>query len=387
MAAGILKAEEESQEKVSGSAPKNLEKTSEIKSTAPPCKPEIPTQLSDSQLNNMDPLQLVERADRLADAIDKYDKTKKNKKEEVRDDVSINSTQYDSDSSSDSSSITDSSDSSNDTTDYDSDDSVDSVNSVVLVKVDVGTSPTQYELVPNKKSSMKKSHKPSGFKPENESKGTTSRKQRTRRPRSQSKEKLEKKKFRFEGKVSSQKESSSSTPAFRGRTNTLYLQNINRPEGVSFKDIADGIKDFAMKKGYLVTFARVFPNKFRDDIVSCRITVPENQSEEMIGSGQRIWPRDVTCRRWSNAGPPSSNQPEQSQHRHSKYPKRRSNLGDWMGNKLRNGRITNTSEADLGSCWETDSESDHSENERRIWFKKFVRFAYAHRNENPWEKK
>ena len=152
--------------------------------------------------------------------------------------------------------------------------------------------------------------------------------------------------------------------------------------------MADSIKQYGKEKGYDIIFARIYENKFNDDIVSCRIVVPESQSEELIGSGTRAWPRNVTCRRWSDEPPTGQSDKYKSErtNQHSKTSVR--GRSDWIGSRLNRGRVGASTGRDT-SDWETDCESiSNEEQKRRIWYKKFAEYMFAFSNdEAPWNTK
>ena len=188
------------------------------------------------------------------------------------------------------------------------------------------------------------------------------------------------KKAKFEGKPSFSKPSEFSGKAHKPkvRTNSLFLQNINNSNDVSFKEMADRIKEYGKEKGYDIMYARIYENKFRGDTVSCRIVVPENQSEELIGSGTRAWPKNVTCRRWSEE-PPTGRKEQGGQRNNSRN-------RDFIGSRLKRGRVGTGSGMET-SDWESDSESSTSEEQkRRVWYKNFAKYMnFAFSNDvKPW---
>ena len=79
----------------------------------------------------------------------------------------------------------------------------------------------------------------------------------------------------------------------------LYVQNIQRHAGDIFKDIADRVRSYCKAKGLRVMSARIIKIRASEDMVGCRITVPERQVDDALGD---MWPADVKCRRWENKG-------------------------------------------------------------------------------------
>ena len=76
----------------------------------------------------------------------------------------------------------------------------------------------------------------------------------------------------------------------------MYLRNIERKRGESLKNVADRVRSFCAKKNLRIMATRVYANKFCDDVVGCRLTVPIRQTDEMLGN--RMWPDEMICRRW-----------------------------------------------------------------------------------------
>ena len=87
----------------------------------------------------------------------------------------------------------------------------------------------------------------------------------------------------------------------------LYVQNIERREGETLKAIADRVRAYLRSKSIRVMAARIIPNRFCEDTVGCRISVPARQVDSVLGN--RIWPDNVSCRRWSSTrGQPGDDQ-------------------------------------------------------------------------------
>ncbi len=79
-------------------------------------------------------------------------------------------------------------------------------------------------------------------------------------------------------------------------TTDLYLENMSIPVGAINRDIAASITKHAAKYDIRIMRAMVRRNKFVNDQVSCRITVPSTQVAQCKSVG--IWPTHVTCRDW-----------------------------------------------------------------------------------------
>ena len=167
--------------------------------------------------------------------------------------------------------------------------------------------------------------------------------------------------------------SAADSPSRNTKSCTLFLENIKKKDCPP-KELADSIKQFAAKQGYQIRYARIFDNKNRN-VVSCKIVVPEAQSEELIGQSSRVWPQNVTCRRWRESGPPSASDPPEPNYRkesrqHTNERKIQApNKSDWIGRKMNKGKFTqphNSSNSD----WESEGEQG------RTWFRRMIRYCY-----------
>ena len=340
-----------------------------------------PDVLSESQLRDLLPSELLERADRLSQAL----RTENgDQRDSTRDTVN---NEHESESSSDEEYVTDNQTGAGTDPGYEEDSDEDSDSDVKITKDlrSVGTSPRRVRIQSHgNDAAAKQRNKPSSRKRNNSTASamsddgfTTPRNQRKKNKPEKKPETAEK--IKFEGKPSPSKRSEFVGKAQKPkvRTNTLFLQNINRSSEVSFKEMADRIKEYGKEKGYDIMYARIYENKFRDDTVSCRIVVPENQSEELIGSGTRAWPKDVTCRRWSEE-PPTGRKEQGGQRNSSKN-------RDFIGSRLKRGRVGTGSGIET-SDWESDSEPSVSEQQkRREWYKNFAKYMYAFSNDvKPW---
>ena len=316
----------------------------------------MPATLTDTQLRNLDPSELIARADQMGQVIDQESSSSSDSDNSVASSVSNNVGS-----------------SSEDDTD----------DEVFITHADVGTSPKAVRMnegrpYRGKKNADQKSSaaskdpvKPALRKP---SQGPTPRK-RTKSTSSQNKfsgaGNKPKSKYIFEGKQQ--------PTEVKSRSNTLYLQNIAKQD-CSPKELADNIKEYASKKGYLIKYARIFQNNSRN-VVSCKIVVPESQSEELIGESSRAWPQGVTCRRWRESGPPSADNPEPNykktnmnrpdQNRRQTYKPQSRNNKDWTGRTLNKGKFSGPNESS-SSDWESDEERLSY----KSWYKNFMRKAY-----------
>ena len=80
----------------------------------------------------------------------------------------------------------------------------------------------------------------------------------------------------------------------------IYVQHIKRKVGDTLKDISDKVRKYCQSKGVRVMNARTITNKFCEDSVGCRITVPLRQKDKVFNGG--IWPPNIVCRPWERSG-------------------------------------------------------------------------------------
>ena len=76
----------------------------------------------------------------------------------------------------------------------------------------------------------------------------------------------------------------------------LYLRNISITRDDEENDIISKIRIYAANRGIRIMSANVVCNRFVEDVVGCKITVPASQSEEVLITG--FWPEDIECRHW-----------------------------------------------------------------------------------------
>lgn len=77
----------------------------------------------------------------------------------------------------------------------------------------------------------------------------------------------------------------------------LYVENIRKYQGDTLKLLAERVRNHCRLKGVRVMNARIITNRFCEDTVGCKITVPIRQVDDVIGT--RAWPDEVNCRRWT----------------------------------------------------------------------------------------
>ena len=82
------------------------------------------------------------------------------------------------------------------------------------------------------------------------------------------------------------------------RTVELYLPNLSKHPDDSLKDMAEIVRECGRKGGVHVITSRIVQNRYNDNVVGCRITVPERQQDDALGN--RVWPYGIKCRRWTS---------------------------------------------------------------------------------------
>ena len=81
----------------------------------------------------------------------------------------------------------------------------------------------------------------------------------------------------------------------------LYVKNIYQEEGTTDDDIIKQVKSHCSYYGIRVMSARVIKNRFVDDVVGCKITVPEDQAHLCLRN--HFWPKPIECREWQSNRP------------------------------------------------------------------------------------
>ena len=80
------------------------------------------------------------------------------------------------------------------------------------------------------------------------------------------------------------------------QTVPMYLENISRGQTDVDSDIARRVRAFARGKGLRVIAAHVVRNRRSDDVVGCRLTIPETMATVVTSAG--YWPDGIRCRPW-----------------------------------------------------------------------------------------
>ena len=342
--------------------------------------------ITESQMRNLSVTQLLNRADQMGQASDVQ-----NSSISSREDARNNS----STSTHATTGSTDDSDSESADTENDDD--------VFVTHVDVGTSPKMVRVVFTGSAEEGKDIPPRNRTPSTESWKTPKTKKSKPRRRSSSSAQTNRsqtqKKPEFQGKPNSRlstegrkrkpassQSSERKAPAgksylFEGKSSssstyekscTLFLQNIAKKDCPP-KELADSIKEYGSKKGFQIKYARIFDNNNKN-VVSCKIVVPESQSENLIGESSRVWPKEVTCRRWRESGPPHENETSNHNYRRASGPrqvKSQEPTRDWAGRKMSGGKVRADSSS---SDW--DNEKHGESGMYKTWYRKFIQYCY-----------
>ena len=356
---------------------------------------EMPEPLSDSQLRNLTISQLLDRANTIGQANDSQENTANESDSESAKENDTSCSEDDNESDVES------------TDEYETDDENDDV---FVTHVDVGTSPKMVRMVFTGSAEEKKEPVTEAVTEHTKGKTTNEWKTQHRRKATQRKNssasqtsegrmprkngfkgkagrgmssETDKKKTESSSRTEKQTQKKSKSHLFegkphvehtehRGKSCTLFLQNITKKD-CHPKELADSIKEYGSKKGYQIKFARIYENNNKN-VVSCKIVVPESQSEELIGESSRVWPKNVTCRRWRESGPPSENDTPSPNYRKFSEPRKnypQKSTYDWAGRKFSRGKLTRS--VSSSSDWESENEGDKG---MRTWYRKFIKYCY-----------
>lgn len=157
----------------------------------------------------------------------------------------------------------------------------------------------------------------------------------------------------------------------------LYVQNIERREGEALKAIADKVRKHLRSKDIRIMSARTIINRYCEDIVGCKITIPARQVDDVLGN--RIWPDNVICRRWNASRGQASEHRNNNGGRQDSTRNRRQNDGgrnhsnsnnsrDIMGSRSRRdggGRDNNNSDTNTYNDNEWHRDERYTEREER----------------------
>ena len=116
---------------------------------------------------------------------------------------------------------------------------------------------------------------------------------------------LEKTNARTDSRTSIHKRSLALKAAVPERGCTLYLQHIHMPPGDEAQHVIASIRsyvrDSSPSRKVRIMKANVIHNRAYDDVVGCRLVVPEVQAAHLLRSG--YWPDGMVCRRWETQPP------------------------------------------------------------------------------------
>ena len=115
----------------------------------------------------------------------------------------------------------------------------------------------------------------------------------------------------------------------KSRVAELYLPNITRYTDDTLGDVAERVREHGKRGGLNIIASRIVRNRFNDNIVGCRITVPERQQDDALGN--RVWPAGIKCRRWEKREKSDEYQKSHSRQRNQLNHNQRSHI-NWSEN-------------------------------------------------------
>ena len=80
----------------------------------------------------------------------------------------------------------------------------------------------------------------------------------------------------------------------------VYVSNVKRRRGQNLQDIAEMVRSYCQKNGVRVMYARTIRNRYCEDSVGYKLTVPMRQYDDVIAD--RFWPDEVSCRKLEQKG-------------------------------------------------------------------------------------
>ena len=145
----------------------------------------------------------------------------------------------------------------------------------------------------------------------------------------------------------------------------LYVQNIARYNDESDQCVADKLRNYCKNKGIRIMAVRVISNRYCEDMVGCKISVPVRQVDDALGT--RIWPDDVVCRRWRK---PRQNAPADRGDNGGDGRGRPQRRDDWRNDYERDDR-NDRQEREVNYDWYGDDDYERYDegqyNERSRW--------------------
>ena len=88
------------------------------------------------------------------------------------------------------------------------------------------------------------------------------------------------------------------------KTVNLYLQNVTMSDSDTETTITDSVKGYGTENGVNILSVYVIYNRYCDNIVGCKLSVPESQKDNIMADG--FWPTDIICREWQKHRPRES---------------------------------------------------------------------------------
>ena len=80
------------------------------------------------------------------------------------------------------------------------------------------------------------------------------------------------------------------------KTVTLYVRNVTMKNNDTETDIMESVKGYGVANGLDILNVYLIYNRYSDNIVGCKINVPEDQVETALC--ESFWPTDISCRLW-----------------------------------------------------------------------------------------
>ena len=80
------------------------------------------------------------------------------------------------------------------------------------------------------------------------------------------------------------------------KTRDLYLSNIKFPRCATHRQIIEEVTGHAEARNVRIAYVKVFRNRYNQDTVGCKISVPITHVNKIMLSG--FWPEYVECRNW-----------------------------------------------------------------------------------------
>ena len=135
----------------------------------------------------------------------------------------------------------------------------------------------------------------------------------------------------------------------------VYVQNIHRKRGQSYKDIASNVKKYCSAEGVRVMNAFVIGNRVTDDTVGCQLTVPMRYFDTVIAD--RFWPSEVVCKRWESKTSSESDSDDKNNRSRSRSKQRNTNYRSRVGSANSSVRSSSGRRDKYSDHWNYDNET------------------------------